>query len=46
MDRWFRRLQLVSAGIFSYNHGTNDAQRSRVISVILRHRLGGPRLDR
>jgi PiT family inorganic phosphate transporter len=36
VDAWFRRLQLVSAGIFSYSHGTNDAQKVMgVISVIL-----------
>ncbi len=36
VDRWFRRLQLVSAAIFSYSHGTNDAQKVMgVISVIL-----------
>jgi PiT family inorganic phosphate transporter len=28
MDRYFRRLQLVSAAIFSYSHGTNDAQKT------------------
>ncbi len=27
MDRWFRRLQLVSAAAFSLGHGTNDAQK-------------------
>jgi PiT family inorganic phosphate transporter len=27
VDRWFRRLQLVSAGAFSLGHGTNDAQK-------------------
>ncbi len=36
VDRLFRRLQLVSAAIFSYSHGTNDAQKVMgVISVIL-----------
>jgi PiT family inorganic phosphate transporter len=36
VDRWFRRLQLVSAAIFSYSHGTNDAQKVMgIISVIL-----------
>jgi PiT family inorganic phosphate transporter len=36
VDRWFRRLQLVSAAIFSYGHGTNDAQKVMgVIGVIL-----------
>jgi PiT family inorganic phosphate transporter len=28
VDRWFRRLQLVSAGAFSLSHGTNDAQKT------------------
>ncbi len=28
MDVWFRRLQLLSAAIFSYSHGTNDAQKT------------------
>jgi inorganic phosphate transporter, PiT family len=28
MDRWFRWLQLFSSGIFSYSHGTNDAQKT------------------
>jgi PiT family inorganic phosphate transporter len=28
MDIWFRRLQLLSAAIFSYSHGTNDAQKT------------------
>ncbi len=36
VDSWFRRLQLLSAGIFSYSHGTNDAQKVMgVITVIL-----------
>ncbi len=28
MDHWFRRLQLVSSGLFSYSHGSNDAQKT------------------
>jgi PiT family inorganic phosphate transporter len=28
MDWYFRKLQLVSAAIFSYSHGTNDAQKT------------------
>jgi len=36
VDKRFRRLQLVSAAIFSYSHGTNDAQKVMgIISVIL-----------
>lgn len=27
VDKWFRRLQLVSAGAYSLGHGGNDAQR-------------------
>ena len=28
IDKWFRRLQLLSAAAFSFSHGTNDAQKS------------------
>ncbi|MGH9242510.1 MAG: inorganic phosphate transporter [Vicinamibacterales bacterium] len=28
VDRWFRRLQLVSAAMYSLGHGTNDAQKT------------------
>src|SRR5438045_5711979 len=36
VDRWFRRLQLLSSGLFSYRHGTNDAQKTmRIIAVAL-----------
>jgi inorganic phosphate transporter, PiT family len=28
VDNWFRRLQLVSAGLFSLSHGGNDAQKT------------------
>jgi PiT family inorganic phosphate transporter len=27
VDRWFRRLQLLSAALFSLGHGTNDSQK-------------------
>lgn len=27
VDRWFRRLQLISAAAYSFGHGTNDAQK-------------------
>src|SRR5439155_771706 len=27
VDRWFRRLQLISAALYSLGHGTNDAQK-------------------
>jgi len=36
VDSWFRKLQFVSSGIFSYSHGSNDAQKVMgIISVIL-----------
>jgi len=36
VDSWFRRLQLVSAAVFSYSHGTNDAQKVMgIIAIIL-----------
>ncbi|MBQ0936923.1 inorganic phosphate transporter [Ideonella paludis] len=28
VDRWFRRMQLVSAGLYSLGHGGNDAQKT------------------
>ena len=28
VDRWFRRLQLFSAALYSLGHGTNDAQKT------------------
>ncbi len=33
VDRWFRRLQLVSAALYSLGHGGNDAQKT--IGIIL-----------
>ena len=36
MDWYFRKLQLVSAAIFSYAHGTNDAQKTMgIITAVL-----------
>jgi PiT family inorganic phosphate transporter len=35
IDRWFRRLQLFSAGIYSYSHGSNDAQKTMGIIYVL-----------
>jgi len=36
VDAWFRRLQLVSSAIFSFSHGTNDAQKVMgIIAVVL-----------
>jgi PiT family inorganic phosphate transporter len=34
-DRWFRRLQLVSAGAYSLGHGGNDAQKTAGIIWLL-----------
>lgn len=28
VDKWFRRLQLLSSGAFSFSHGSNDAQKT------------------
>jgi len=35
VDKYFRRLQLVSAGLYSLGHGTNDAQKTMGIIAIL-----------
>jgi PiT family inorganic phosphate transporter len=35
MDRWFRRLQLVSASLYSLGHGGNDAQKTMGIIWML-----------
>jgi PiT family inorganic phosphate transporter len=35
VDRWFRRLQLVSAGAYSLGHGGNDAQKTIGIIWVL-----------
>lgn len=36
IDRWFRRLQLLSAALFSLNHGANDAQKTMgIITSVL-----------
>src|SRR5512136_2651278 len=36
VDTWFRKLQLVSSAVFSYSHGSNDAQKVMgIIGVIL-----------
>jgi inorganic phosphate transporter, PiT family len=36
IDRWFRRLQLLSAALYSLGHGGNDAQKTMgIISVLL-----------
>lgn len=40
MDKWFRWLQLFSSGIFSYSHGTNDAQKTMGIITGARYTAG------
>ena len=35
VDTWFRRLQLVSAALYSLGHGTNDAQKTMGIIAAL-----------
>jgi PiT family inorganic phosphate transporter len=35
VDRWFRRLQLVSASMYSLGHGGNDAQKTMGIIAML-----------
>jgi PiT family inorganic phosphate transporter len=35
VDRWFRRLQLVSASLYSLGHGGNDAQKTMGIILML-----------
>lgn len=34
-DRWFRRLQLISSGLYSLGHGSNDAQKTMGIIWLL-----------
>src|SRR6185295_2161350 len=42
IDRYFRRLQLLSAGIYSLAHGGNDAQKTMGIIVLLLTAAGHP----
>ena len=35
VDRWFRRFQLLSAGLYSLGHGGNDAQKTMGIIAML-----------
>lgn len=39
-DHYFRRLQLVSAGAYSFSHGTNDAQKTMGIITPLLYSIG------
>jgi len=42
VDRFFRRMQLVSAAIYSLGHGGNDAQKTMGIIVLLLTAAGHP----
>ena len=47
VDRWFRRLQLVSASLYSLGHGGNDAQKTMGIiwMLLIAAGLSGPKED-
>ena len=40
VNRWFRRLQLVSAAAYSLGHGSNDAQKTMGIIAVLLYATG------
>ncbi len=40
VDRWFRRLQLLSAALYSLGHGANDAQKTMGIIAVLLYSVG------
>jgi PiT family inorganic phosphate transporter len=40
VDQWFRRLQLVSASLYSLGHGGNDAQKTMGIIAVLLYSTG------
>jgi PiT family inorganic phosphate transporter len=40
VDKWFRRLQLVSSALLSVNHGGNDAQKTMGIIAVLLYSQG------
>lgn len=40
IDKWYRRLQLISASAFSFGHGTNDAQKTMGIVTALLFSVG------
>jgi len=40
VNRYFRRLQLVSSSLFSISHGTNDAQKTMGIVTVLLFSVG------
>jgi PiT family inorganic phosphate transporter len=45
VDRWFRRLQLVSASLYSLGHGGNDAQKTMGIIALILVSYGSLRTD-
>ena len=47
VDRWFRRLQLVSASLYSLGHGGNDAQKTIGIiwALLIASRMGAATPD-
>ena len=47
VDRWFRRLQLVSASLYSLGHGGNDAQKTIGIiwALLIASKMGGATQD-
>ncbi len=45
IDNWFRRLQLVSAGLYSLGHGGNDAQKTIGIIWLLLITAGASTTD-
>jgi PiT family inorganic phosphate transporter len=45
VDRWFRRLQLVSASMYSLGHGGNDAQKTMGIVALILVAYGSLRPD-
>jgi PiT family inorganic phosphate transporter len=46
VDRWFRRLQLVSSAAYSIGHGSNDAQKTMGIIWLLLISAGATTSDR
>lgn len=45
VDRWFRRLQLLSAAMYSLGHGGNDAQKTMgiIVMLLIAAGLSGPK---
>src|SRR5207249_1041940 len=47
VDRWFRRLQLLSAALFSLGHGANDAQKTMgvILALLIAKGYMGPKSE-